>query len=130
MFVLDTNTLIYYFKGQGNIKQHLLSTSPKDIGIPTIVLYELELGIAKSNAPQKRSKQLKDMLSVVNVLAFSEKEARVTAKIRVQLEKKGTPIGSYDYLIAGTTLSNNAVLVTNNTKEFNRVKGLKLENWF
>jgi len=130
MYVLDTNILIYYFKGQGNIKQHLLATSPKEIAIPTIVLYELELGIAKSNSPKNRTKQLKDMLSVVNILSFTDKEARTTAKIRAQLEKQGTPIGHYDYLIAGTALSNNGILVTNNTKEFNRVKGLKLENWY
>lgn len=130
MYILDTNTLIYYFKGQGNVKEKLLSTSPKQIAIPSIVLYELEVGIAKSNTPKKRTKQLKDMLSVVTLLPFSENEAHTTAKIRAQLEKQGTPIGPYDYLIAGIALSNNGVLVTNNTTEFNRVKGLKLENWY
>lgn len=130
MYVLDTNTLIYYFKGLGNVKSHLLPTSPKDIAFPSIVLYELEVGIAKSNSPQKRTKQLKDMCSVVNILPFSEKEAQITAQIRAQLEKKGTPIGHYDYLIAGTALANNGILITNNTKEFERIDELKLENWF
>lgn len=122
--------LIYYFKGLGNIKSHLLATSPKDIAIPAIVLYELEVGIAKSNSPDKRKKQLKDMCSVINILNFTDKEAQVTALIRAQLEKKGTPIGHYDYLIAGTALANNGILVTNNTKEFQRVVDLKLTNWF
>ena len=130
MYVLDTNILIYYFKGQGNVVTKLLSISPKEISIPSIVLYELELGIAKSSSPKKRTKQLRDMLSVINILPFSQKEAHSTAQIRAQLEKLGTPIGHYDYLIAGTALSNNGILVTNNTKEFNRVKNLKLVNWF
>ena len=130
MYVLDTNILIYYFKGQGNVKSKLLSTSPKDIAIPSVVIYELELGILKSNSPKKRKKQLKDMLSVVEVLPFAEKEAQITASIRAELEKKGTPIGNYDYIIAGTAVANNGIIVTNNTKEFNRIKGLKLENWF
>lgn len=130
MFVLDTNTLIYYFKGLGRVKSHLLSTPPKEIAIPAIVLYELEVGIAKSNAPEKRTQQLKDMCSVVNILNFTEQEARATAQIRAQLEKKGTPIGSYDYLIAGTALANNGILITNNTKEFNRIQDLKLDNWY
>lgn len=130
MYVLDTNTLIYYFKGQGNVKTHLLSTSPKDIAIPSIVLYELEVGIAKSNSPEKRTKQLKDMCSVVTIIPFATKEAKATAIIRASLEQKGTPIGHYDYLIAGTTVANNNILVTNNTKEFNRVSELKLENWY
>ena len=130
MFVLDTNTLIYYFKGLGNVKSNLLSTPPKDIAIPSIVLYELEDGIAKSNSPEKRTKQLKDMCSVVNILPFDEKEAKKTAQIRAKLEKMGTPIGHYDYLIAGTALANYGILVTNNSKEFERIDELKLDNWF
>ncbi|MCF6301179.1 MAG: type II toxin-antitoxin system VapC family toxin [Proteobacteria bacterium] len=129
MFVLDTNTLIYYFKGQGKVKNHLWATSPKDIAIPSIVLYELEVGIAKSSSPDKRIKQLKSMCSVVKVLPFTDKEAHITAQIRANLEKSGTPIGYYDYLIAGTALANNGILITNNTKEFQRIDGLKLENW-
>jgi tRNA(fMet)-specific endonuclease VapC len=130
VYVLDTNTLIYYFKGLGYVKSHLLSTPPQDIAIPSIVLYELEVGIAKSNSPEKRIKQLKDMCSVINILPFAEKEAKITAQIRAQLEKRGTPIGHYDYLIAGSALANNGILITNNTKEFERVDELKLGNWF
>jgi tRNA(fMet)-specific endonuclease VapC len=68
--------------------------------------------------------------NLLNVLSFSDKEAKSSAIIRSQLERKGTPIGPYDVLIAGTALSNQAVLVTNNTKEFKRVPKLKIENWF
>ena len=68
--------------------------------------------------------------NLLNVLSFSDKEAKSSAIIRSQLERKSAPIGPYDILIAGTALSNQAVLVTNNTKEFKRVPKLKIENWF
>ena len=130
MYVLDTNTLIYFFKGMGNVNQRLLSVSPKDIGIPAVVVYELEYGIAKSTSPKKRQKQLEELISLVNVLPFNELEAKNSADIRAKLEKQGTPIGPYDTLIAGTALTVNGILVTNNIKEFERVKHLKLENWY
>src|SRR3989339_193338 len=65
MFVLDTNTLIYFFKGMGKVATVLLNTPPQAIAIPTIVLFELELGLAKSNHPDKRSAQLSEFLSHV-----------------------------------------------------------------
>ena len=130
MYILDTNTLIYYFKGMGNVSQKLLSKSPKNIGVPAIVLYELEVGIAKSDSPKKRMKQLQEIISLINVIPFSEKEAKVSASIRAILEKKGTPIGPYDILIAGTALAHQAVLVSRNTSEFERVDKLQIENWY
>ncbi len=130
MYILDTNTLIYFFKGLGDVARNLLSVSPQEIGIPSIVLFELEYGIAKSTSPRKRMNQLEEMCSMVSVLPFSEKQAKAAALLRSQLDKKGTPIGPYDVLIAGTVLSYQAVLVTNNTKEFKRVPKLKTENWF
>ncbi len=130
MYILDTNTLIYFFKGMGNVPSKLLATSPKEIAIPSIVLYELEYGIAKSNSPRKRQAQLNEICSVVEVLPFNSQEARCSALIRANLEKKGTPIGPYDLLIAGTAVAYQGILVTNNTKEFNRVPDLKLENWY
>ena len=130
MYVLDTNILIYFFKGLGSVPQRLLSVSPKDIGVPAVVIYELEYGITRSSSPTKRQQQLTEFCSLVNILPFGRAEAKLTAGIRTKLEKKGTPIGPYDLLIAGTAISNNAVLVTNNTKEFSRVPKLQVENWY
>ncbi len=130
MYVIDTNTLIYFFKGIGNVSKKLLSISPKDIAIPSIVIYELEFGIAKSSSPKKRQAQLHDICSLINILPFSNREASLSAAIRAKLEKKGTPIGPYDILIAGTALAHQGILVTNNLKEFSRVPKLKTENWY
>ena len=130
MFVLDTNTVIYFFKERGNVAQNLLAQSPSTIFLPAIVIYELEVGLAKSQAPQKRRKQLQILLNGINVLPFGENEARITAKVRAALEQQGTPIGPYDTLIAGTALAHGATLVTHNTREFQRVAGLQLQDWF
>lgn len=130
MYLLDTNTLIYFFKGMGNVAATLLSKSPQDISIPAIALYELEVGIAKSNNPTKRKKQLESLISHITVVPFASQEAKVAAMIRAELEKKGTPMGPYDTLIAATALSAHATLVTHNIKEFSRVAALPLEDWF
>ena len=129
MYILDTNTLIYFFKGIGNVADKLLAASPKDIGIPAVVLYELEYGIARSTSPRKRTKQLEELCALVAVLPFGNEEAKISASIRVSLEKKGTPIGPYDVMIAGTVLSKQGILVTSNTKEFKRVPKLKITDW-
>ena len=130
MFMLDTNTLIYFFKGMGNVEENLFSHSPKDIFIPSIVIYELQVGIAKSNNPQKREKQLATLLEQVNIVEFGEREAKASALIRANLEKKGTPIGAMDILIAGSAKAHNLTLVTHNTKEFIRVEDLAIKDWF
>ncbi len=130
MYVLDTNTLIYFFKGMGRISEHLFSIPPKDIAIPSIVLYELEVGIAKSKSPAKRRAQFKSLTDIVNILPFGYDDARIAAAIRARLEKKGTPIGPYDILIAAVAISANRILVTHNTKEFRRVAKLKTVDWY
>jgi len=129
-FVLDTNTLIYFFKGLGNVSSFLLATPPADIAIPTIVLFELEVGIAKSTSPRKRKAQFKEFTALVTIIPFRYAEARSAAGIRVKLEKQGIPIGPYDVLIAASAMANNTILVTHNTKEFERIDGLKIEDWF
>lgn len=129
MYILDTNTLIYFFKGIGKVADNLLAVSPKDIGIPAVVLYELEYGIARSTSPRKRMKQLEELCALVEVLNFGSEEAKASAMIRAALEKKGTPIGPYDVMIAGTAVSKQGILVTSNTKEFKRIPKLQLIDW-
>jgi len=130
MYLLDTNTVIYFFKGIGNVAKSLLAKPPKDVAISAITLYELEVGIAKSNNSKKRRKQLETLVSLIAVLPFTSKEAAVTAIIRAKLENQGIPIGPLDNLIAGIALCSNTILVTHNTKEFIRIEGLTIEDWF
>ena len=130
MYVLDTNTLIYFFKGKGSVAERLLREAPEDIAIPAIVIFELQTGIAKSSSQRKRTQQLNVLMSTVKVLPFSIKEAQASAAIRAQLENEGTPIGPYDVLIAGTAVANQGTLVSHNLSEFKRIKNLKTEDWF
>ncbi|AFV96663.1 MULTISPECIES: type II toxin-antitoxin system VapC family toxin [unclassified Sulfuricurvum] len=130
MYLLDTNTLIYFFKGEGNVAARMFEHSPSQIAIPSLVVYELEVGIAKSSSPKKREQQLKMLLENVIVIPFGNEEARVSAKIRASLESIGEPIGPLDTLIAGCALAHHYTLVTRNKKEFGKVKGLKVENWY
>jgi len=114
----------------GNVAKNLLSKSPKDIAIPSIALFELEVGIAKSKSPMKRRQQLESLVSIMTTFPFDTKEAKFAAAIRVDLEKSGQPLGPYDTLIAGTALGTNSTLVTHNTKKFSRIKNLSIEDWF
>jgi len=108
----------------------MLAQSPSELAIPTVVLFELEVGIAKSTSPDKRKSHLQEITALVNVLPFGIAESRSAAQIRVELEKQGLPIGPYDVLIAATALANNTILITHNQKEFGRIEGLKIEDWF
>lgn len=112
------------------VAERLLATAPRDVAVPAVSLYELEVGIAKSVSPRKRGQQLDEFLRWARILPFSRLEARQAAKIRADLERKGTPIGPLDTLIAGTAMAHGATLVTRNMEEFGRVEGLGLENWF
>jgi len=130
MYVLDTNTLIHFFKGKGRVAATLLSIPPREIAIPAVVLYELEVGIAKSSQPTHRRAQLDALVTIVTVLPFDLSAAKRAAELRAALEKAGTPIGPIDVLIAGTALAYEGVLVTHDKAEFGRVKGLKTKDWY
>ena len=130
MFALDTNTLIYYFKGTGRVQDHLLTTSPTEIAVPAVVVYELEVGIVQSTRPTARRALLDEFLAVVTILPLDEAAAKIAAEIAGALSAKGRPIGPMDTLIAGTALAHNATLITHNLREFRRVPGLSLADWF
>nr|WP_241829435.1 PIN domain-containing protein [Desertifilum tharense] len=87
MYVLDTNTLIYYFKGQGQVAHNLANVVPQAIIISTIVLFELQVGIAKSASPTRRIQQLQQLLNQVNLVPFDRQQAIAAATIRAQLEQ-------------------------------------------
>lgn len=130
MFVLDTNAVVHYFKGQGRVVERLLSTPPGDVALPSIVVFELMVGVLRSDAPARRQAQLQLFLETVETLVFGHAEAKAAAQVRSDLEARGLPIGPLDMLIAGTALAHHATLVTRNTREFARVRGLSVENWY
>jgi tRNA(fMet)-specific endonuclease VapC len=129
-YLLDTNALIYFFKGQGRIAEHLFSVPRSALLLSSVVLYELETGVAKSTDAAKRRRQLDVFVAAVEVAPFGVEEAKKAAMIRARLESAGTPIGPEDILIAATALTRNATLVTHNVREFTRIAELQTEDWF
>ncbi len=130
IYALDTNTVGYFFRGEGLVGQHLLATPPRDIAVPAVVTYELRYGVARVPKSKRLAEQLEALLGWVTILPFDDAVSRVAARIRVQLERAGRPIGPLDTLIAATALAANATLITRNTSEFGRVRELRVENWF
>ena len=130
IYALDTNTLIYYFKGVGSVVSNMLSIPPSDLAIPAVVLYELERGLATSQAPGRRRAQLAVLRQSVRLLPFDQSAAQRAGGISAELCRIGKPIGPIDALIAGTSMSVGATLVTHNTREFKRVPGLQVVDWY
>ena len=129
-YLLDTNICIYLIKKHpSQLLERFRQHSPRDVAISTITLFELQYGAEKSQYRQRSEDALAKFLLPLNIIDLDYSSAVEAAAIRVQLEKQGMPIGPYDLLIAGLARSQGMTLVTNNTKEFERVIGLHLENW-
>ena len=128
LIFLDTNTIIHYLKGEPSVVQNIHRRDRTELALPAIVLYELEVGTLRS-VGSKRRKILEKGLQGIDIVPFDAEAAVQAAQIRVQLESLGISIGPLDILIAGAALSRNALLVTNNTKEFSRIKGLRVADW-
>jgi tRNA(fMet)-specific endonuclease VapC len=128
-FLLDTNILIAMSKQRLALADRLEGIPADAILLSSVVVAEIEYGIAKSGRRQHNRRVFDSLLSGFRVLPFDAAAARLYGPIRAQLEKRGRLIGPYDLMIAAHAQSLDAVLVTDNTKEFDRVAGLKTENW-
>ena len=129
MFLLDTNTLIYLFKQQGQVAAHLQSHPAHEVLIPSVVLFELEYGVMRSTRPAPQRAGIDLALQAYGVVGMDDASAKAAASIKHTLEMAGTPIGPCDQLIAGIAVANGMTLVTRNTREFERVPGLRVANW-
>lgn len=129
-FMLDTNICIYIIKKKPEqVLGRLKNTRISDIGISSITLSELAYGAEKSSRPDQNKIALAEFLAPLEILSYDDMAAQEYGKIRAYLDRRGTPIGPMDMLIAAHALSLNCTLVTNNKREFNRVLSLKIENW-
>ena len=127
-YVLDTNACIALLNGTSpSLDDRLRRHVPDEIGLPAPVAYELYYGAYKSQRVE-RNVELLDRMEF-EVLPFEAEDARVAGEIRARLEAAGQPIGPYDLLIAGQAYARGLVLVTANTREFERIHGLLVEDW-
>ena len=129
-YLIDTNICIYIInKRPAAVIKKFKQFQLGKIGISTITVSELQYGVAKSTYRKKNEVRLEEFLAPLEILTYDQTAARVYGDIRFQLEKRGRLIGPLDLLIAAHAISQNLVLITNNDKEFKRIKKLQIENW-
>jgi tRNA(fMet)-specific endonuclease VapC len=128
--MLDTNICIYIIKKRPPTVLTRFQAIPSDsLYLSVLTVAELQYGVDKSSANRKNQEILDDFLSRVQILPWEQTVVESYSKIRNYLEAKGTPIGTMDMMIAAHCQSQNYILVTNNSREFQRIPNLKLENW-
>jgi len=132
-YLLDTNIISYFLRDASPaLNQRILDSAPDTLAISVVSAGELRYGLAKI-APSKRATELAQhlnaLLTAIAVLPLPANAAQHYGKTRAQLDAAGTPIGNNDLWIASHALAQNMTLVTNNTREFERVPGLRLDNW-
>ncbi len=128
-YMLDTNLCIRVLRERPASARRRFNEHADSLSISTIVLTELLHGAARSARPRDNRRGVEDFAARLEVLPFDEAAADHAAEIRADLERKGTPIGAYDLLIAGHARSRGLTVVTGNLREFRRVEGLRSEDW-
>ena len=129
-YLLDTNICIYIAKRKPpSVHSRFARLRPGDVGMSVVTYLELVYGAHKSQHPQDNLARIEELERLIPAQPLAPDAAAHYGTLRVELERKGSPIGAYDMLIAAHALSLDLVLVTNNTREFSRIQGLRLENW-
>lgn len=130
IYMLDTNACIAVINEKPlSVRKRMLGVSPENIFISQVVLYELLFGVCNSQQKVKNQNNLEHFLKYVQVLDWGEEQSKVASQVRCTLAAIGKKIGHYDTLIASHALSMGACMVTHNTKEFQRVSELVVEDW-
>lgn len=128
-FMLDTNIVIYTMKNRPEEVREAFNAHELELCISTVTLMELLYGAEKSSNQVKNTRIIEAFAARLIVLDYDTAAAQHTGQIRAELAKIGKPIGPYDQMIAGHARSVGLILVSNNVTEFERVAGLRLENW-
>lgn len=129
-YLLDSNACIIFLNGRSEkLKQRFLACEPEEIILCSIVKAELYFGAMKSQSMSKSLSKINEFFLQFDSLDFDDDSAKLYGQIRANLAAKGTIIGNNDMMIAAIALKNKLTLVTHNTREFNRVTNLKLDDW-
>jgi tRNA(fMet)-specific endonuclease VapC len=126
-YLFDTNAVIALLKGAEPLLGRVKKNHPADFGTSSVVVHELYYGAYKSVRRDENLERIEGLR--FEVLEFDKEDARAAGFLRASLAKAGTPIGPYDVLIAGQALARSLTLLTRNQREFQRIKGLRSENW-
>ena len=129
-YMLDTNICIYLIKNRSDtVLNRVRGFRTAEIGVSVVTVAELQYGVAKSQQKERNQAALEAFLLPLDIANLAMETTVVYGEIRADLEKQGRPIGPLDTLIAAHALFLDVPLVTNNTREFARVEGLRVEDW-
>ena len=130
MYLLDTNICIFAIKRKpAKVFELIRDRTKEGLYISSLTVAELEFGVQNSEREEQNRIALLKFLSIFNILNFDDGDAIDYGKLKVDLRRKGESIGPIDMLLAAQALNKEMIFVTNNVKEFKRVKGLKIEDW-
>lgn len=131
-YLLDTNACIALINDDGNVRRRVERALARDarLLVSSVVAFELWYGVSKSRRQEQNAQRLKAFLAgPLELVSFDDDDALAAGTVRAELEQAGKPIGAYDVLLAGQARRRDATLVTSNSREFERVTGLKWEDW-
>lgn len=129
-YLLDTNVCIDYLTGRyPSVLERIRRASPDDLCLSSVVVSELRYGAERSQKRAENHARLDALLQEIPGLDFDQEAAAVYGRVRARLEEQGRPIGPYDMMIASHALARELIVVTDNVQEFERVAGLRIENW-
>ena len=128
-YMLDTNIVIYTIKNRPLQVREVFKKHEGQMCISSVSLGELIYGAERSSQTERNLADINGLIARMEVAAFEDHASEHFGQLRAELHKSGQPIGPYDMMIAGHARSLGLILVTNNTEEFERVPGLRLENW-
>ena len=129
MYLLDTDTIIYIFKGHLRVLENLRRNFNEPMSLSVISLMELYYGAYKSQQVTGNLAKIRTLESKLEIIPVGRESSEVFGMIKANLEKQGTPLDDFDLTLASCALAYNLVLVTNNVKHFQRIDGLRLVNW-
>lgn len=129
IYILDTDTIIYWLKGNKNIERKIIKVGLSNVRITVLSCCELYYGAYKSKKVDENLMVIEKLKQKIQVIHTSDEVDKNYGRIKATLESSGIPLDDSDMLIAGITITNKGILVTNNIKHFNRIEGLTIENW-
>ena len=129
MYLLDTNIVIYCLKGHEVVNKNLRLHLNDPINISVVTLMELYYGAYKSQKVESNLAKIKTLENSIEIIPLGKEVVEIFGIYKAKLERSGAPLDDFDLILAACAITNNLVLVTNNTKHFKRIEGLKVTDW-
>lgn len=129
-YILDTDICIYWLKGRQSVKEKMLTIDASEIVISVITVAELYFGAYNSSKINQNIAIAEKFIQSLSIIGLSNDSLRKFGEIKADLRQRGTPVADFDLLIASIALTEDLILVSNNTRHYSRINNLKLENWF